>query len=46
MSKSDFTTILSLPLAHKAEAINKLAKQIKNPAESLATFNYSFRKKT
>ncbi len=34
MSKTDSTAILSLPLVHKAEEIEKLAKQIKNLAKS------------
>ncbi|MGH9704454.1 MAG: hypothetical protein ACRD4K_13850 [Candidatus Acidiferrales bacterium] len=34
VSKTDSTSILSLPLVHKAEEIEKLAKQIKNLAKS------------
>jgi hypothetical protein len=34
ISKTDSTTILSLPLVRKAEEIEKLAKQIKNLAKS------------
>jgi hypothetical protein len=34
VSKTDSTAILSLPLVHKAEEIEKLAKQIKNLAKS------------